>query len=430
VHIVAHILNRLTNRFVKTAKPAKGKTKEYFLDGGGLYLCATLSADGERVARSWVFRFELNGVRGELGLGATHTITLAEARELARDCRKLLLQGINPLEDKKAKARAEESKRGALVTFETAMQQYFDLHRPQWSAIHAKQWKRSLELHALPLIGKLPCAEVTTPHIRSIVDPLWVKRTETASRTLQRLEVVLAFAKTRGYRAGENPATGLLTSLPKKSKITKVESFESVPYQQIGDAFAKLAAKNNSLVAKALMFQILCASRPGEVVGTRPGEVGATWREVDLEAKVWTIPGEKMKNREEHVVPLSDAAITLLKSVPRKGERVFNIEGAASHKMRYLLQTLPGLKDKTPHGFRSSFRTWAEEQTRYRKNAVEASLAHSIAENATESAYNRAKFLEERRQIMRAWATYCGTPSSVPAASGDVVVPIRGKKKA
>jgi integrase len=417
---MAHI-NRLTAKFVENAKPKKkGRTKERFLDGGGLYLNVTVSPDGKRFNRSWVFKFELCGRRAEVGMGPTHTVTLVEAREQAREYRKMLIQGIDPLAAKKAQARAEELRLGSQFTFKQDAEAYIELHRPEWrSAVHAKQWESSLQKYVYPRLGSTPTSEITTPMIRDIIDPIWNAKTETASRILQRIETVLAYSKSKGHRTGDNPASDIRAALPKKSKVYKKQSFESVPYEQVGDVMAMLATMN-SLQAKALRFVVLTAARAGEVTG-------ATWSEIDLKGKLWTIPPERMKADRVHDIPLSESAIGILQSLPRNGERVFQSDGRFSRLMRYALQTLPGLKDATVHGFRSSFSTWANKRTNFPRKVIESALAHKVAENGTEAAYNKAKHLEERRKLLRAWAAFCALPS---APTTGEVVPLRAAKKA
>lgn len=407
------VLNKLSDRFVRSAK-----TPGYFGDGGGLWL--QVSPAG---TKSWVFRFTLNGKSREMGLGAEHTVSLALARERAREQRLLVLDGIDPIEARNATKRTEVAVAARSVTFKAEAEAYIEAHRHGWkNAKHADQWTNTLETYAYPHIGKLLVSEIDTALVMKCLQPIWATKTETASRVRGRIESVLDYATALKHRSGDNPARwrGHLDNLlPKPSKVSKREHHAALPYAEIG-AFMKALREHETIAARALQFTILTAVRTNECLG-------AHWSEIDLAAAVWVIPGDRMKAGKPHRVPLSKAAVTVLKSV--KGldaELVF--PGAKKGKALSNMTMLQVLKERmghaelTVHGFRSTFRDWAAEQSTFPNEVVEMALAHTI-EDPTEAAYRRGDLFEKRTKLMQAWADYCGRAQS--AAS---VTPIRAKK--
>jgi integrase len=371
------------------------KRKGLHADGGGLYLRVSESG-----SKAWIFRYGKNGKYHDLGLGATHTISLPRARELARGCRERVWSGIDPITHRRASLAEQKASDAKAITFKECADAYIASHEAGWrNALHRQQWTNTLAQHVHPVLGDLSVSAIDTALVMKALEPLWKTRTETASRVRGRIERVLDFAKVRGFRDGENPARwrGHLDHLlPSKSKVKRIEHHAALPY---GEIAALVAALGDDTAARALRFLILTASRTGEVIG-------ATWGEIDLAAKLWTIPGHRMKGGREHRVPLSPAAMALLGSSSRNGERLFPIGPRA---MARSLAKLRG--DITVHGFRSSFRDWAAEQTSFPNHVVERALAHAIP-NAVEAAYRRGDLFEKRRKLMEAWAQFWGKPAT------------------
>jgi integrase len=373
-------------------------------DGNGLYLQVH---DGG--SKSWVLRYKINGRPRHLGLGPLHTVSLADARLRAIDARRLLLDGHDPIATRAAARVAARLADASTKTFDQCAEAYIEAHRAGWkNAKHASQWPTTIKTYASPVFGHLPVAAVDTGLVMRALSPIWTTKTETALRLRGRIESVLDWARVRGYRTGENPARwkGHLDQLlPAAGKVAKVEHLASLPYAEIGTFMADLRAQDG-ISARALTFLILCAVRTSEVRF-------ATWSEIDIDAKTWTIPGERMKGGRAHRVPLSDDALALLKDMqairssdhvfpgPRAGKPMFTDAMLATART-----ILPNV-DLTAHGFRSTFRMWAAEQTNFPSEVVEAALAHSVSDK-TIAAYQRSDFIDRRRQLMQAWAAFCG----------------------
>src|SRR5258708_2361695 len=361
------IVGRLKSRQVLHAKPPKGKPSVLLPDGGNLYLQAT-RGDEDHVRRSWVFKFQLVGQRREMGLGPLHTVSLAKARAKARQLRELLLDGVDPLQEKQKARQALVAARAKTITFEEVARAYFDLHQAGWrSAAHRHQWLSSLERYAFPLIGKLAPADIDQPLVFKAVEPIWKAKTVTAGRVLNRIEVVLDYAATRGYRGNENPARHVAKALPKRATISKVENFSALPYADMPAFMAELRSRT-SIAARALEMLILCASRTNELIGAR-------WQEIDLDKRLWSIPADRMKEERPHTVPLSGRVLEILRSLPQDGERIFLID---PRSMARLIHALRPQAAATVHGFRSSFRDWAHERTNFPDHVVELALAHAV----------------------------------------------------
>jgi integrase len=405
---MARIVGRLKARQVDNIKPKVGEPSIVLGDGGNLYLQATVGTEGN-IRRSWLFKYQLDHHRREMGLGPTHTLSLAEARAKARSLRQLLLDGIDPLSVKReqqAKRRLETVK---ATTFAQCVQAYLQTHDASWSVRHSEAWRMTLTKYCKP-IADLPVNAIDTDLVLRVLTPHWKERTETAKRLRGRIERVLAWAKGRGLRDGENPArwAGHLDEmLPKPSKVAPVVHHPAMPYQDVPQFLLELRDRN-FLSAQALEFCILTAARSGEVIG-------ATWSEFELEAKVWTIPATRMKAGREHRISLAGRAIELLQARPRKGNGPFALSGMAMLEM--LRGMRPGL---TVHGFRSTFRTWASEQTNFPREVAEAALAHTIPD-AVERAYRRGDLFDKRRKLMDAWSAYC----SRPAPTGATITQLR-----
>jgi len=395
-------------------------------DGAGLWLNV-----GPTGGKSWLLRYTLDGRAREMGLGPLDTVGLAEARERCRAARLLLLDGIDPLDQRRAERDRRRAEAAKVITFRKAAEGYIKAHRAAWrNEKHAWQWGATLEAHVYPVVGDLPVSAIETGHITRILEPIWVTKAETAARVRGRVETVLDYAKVHGWRAGENPARWrghLENVLPARGKVSKVEHHAALPWAQIGAFMADLG-REEGVAALALRFTILTAARTGEVIG-------ATWGEMDSRVGLWTVPAARTKAGREHRVPLSAAALAILADAAKlrgadapdapvfpggKGGRSAN--GLSNVAMLMLLRRM-GRGDLTVHGFRSSFRDWIAEATRHPREIAEAALAH-IVENKVEGAYQRGDLLEKRRKLMNDWARFCGRPA--PAEAG-LVVPIAAR---
>lgn len=401
-----------------TAKLAKQDGMHAVGDPPGLYLL--VNGDG----RSWILRYLLNGRRRDLGLGSYIDLTLAEAREKARAKRKLIAEGIDPIEDKKAKRAAAMAADVAAMTFRQCVTGYVNKHGDGWkNPKHRQQWENTLETYAGPVIGDLNVNEIDLPHILKVLEPIWKEKTETASRLRGRIESVLAWATVRKYRHGLNPARwkGHLDQLlAKPSKVAKVEHHAALPFAEIG-AFMVELRKQGGMGARALEFAILTATRSGEVRG-------ATWAEIDMDGGVWTIPAGRMKAEKEHRVPLSAAVLSLLKALPTITGTDLVFPGAKEGKPLSDMTLTAALRrmnrgDLTAHGFRSTFRDWAGEISGYAREVIEHALAHQLKDKA-EASYARGTLFEKRRRLMQAWAEFCDMN-----ATGEVI-PLRSKTAA
>lgn len=402
---------RLTAR-LKPLEVSRKKKPGMYPDGGGLYLQVT----GEKV-KSWIYRFMLNRRARYMGLGPFPTVTLAEARAKASECRKLRVAGIDPIEESRqarAKVRLEAAK---AITFNDAAEAYVEAHEAGWrNAKHAAQWRATLATYAFPVFGALPVQNVDVGLVMKTLEPIWTAKTETASRVRGRIESVLDWAAARGYRIGENPARWrghLENLLPKRASVQKVEHHAALPYGEIG-AFMEALRRQEGVAARALEFLILTATRTSETIG-------ATWTEIDFDGKVWTIPGERIKAGKQHRVPLSDRAVAILKDMRRRRETddenapVFpgGKQGRPLSNMAVLaLLKRMGRPDLTAHGFRSTFRDWTAERTSYPREVAEMALAHAVSDKV-EAAYRRGDLFDKRRRLMDEWARFCAAAEPV-----------------
>ncbi|HEY5804838.1 MAG TPA: integrase arm-type DNA-binding domain-containing protein [Lysobacter sp.] len=382
---MARPINRLSARAVAT-RTAPG----YIADGGGLYL--QISETG---SKAWVFRYERQGRRREMGLGSAAIVTLQEARAAALEQRRVLISGKDPVTERKI-ARSLESPR----TWGECADAYIESHKAGWkNAEQAAQWEHSLT-HYGPS-RSMPVAHVATATVMDCLLPIWTTKTETATRVRGRIERVIDWARVSGYRDGENPARwrGHLDKLlPRPSKLKRKRHFPAMPYGELPAFMAKLRERSE-LSAQALTFTILTAARTNEITG-------ATWHE--FSGDLWTIPGARMKAGVEHVVPLVPEAIEILER-RRKGAQPFKL---SENGMLYFLQKSMGITGATVHGFRSSFRDWASETTQFQSEVIEMALAHTI-QDKTEAAYRRGNLLAKRRELMQAWAAYLIPPAPI-----------------
>lgn len=382
-------------KVARISKPGK------YADGKGLYLQVT-----KALVKSWLFRYELHKVEHAMGLGPLHTVGLADARELARKARLLLNEGIDPMQHKAAtieKAKANQAKN---KIFNECMAEYIKSHKESWSnEKHQKQWEATLLEYACPHFGKMNVRLVNTELVLRVLEPIWKTKTETATRVRERLERVLSWASTMGYREGENPARWhghLQELLPAPSKIKTVKHHPSLPYMEVG-AFYRLLQVEKGIAARALQFAILTACRTGEAIF-------AKWEEFDLSRGVWEIPKERMKAKKAHRVPLVKETLAILERVQGLDPVwVFpgRKEGSPMSNMA-MANVLERMQrgDITVHGFRSTFRVWAAEQTVYPKEMAELALAHAVG-SAVEEAYQRSDLFERRRALMKDWADWC-----------------------
>lgn len=390
----------------------RARSSGMYPDGGGLYLLI-----GKTGAKSWIYRFMLAGKAREMGLGPFPQTSLSEARGSAMQCRKLRREGIDPIEWRKAtKARAKLDAAKS-ITFKQCAEAYFQAHKAGWrNPKHAGQWKNTLETYAESVFGSLPVQSVDIGLVMKVLEPMWNAKTETASRVRGRIEAVLDWATVRGYRQGDNPARWrghLENLLPKRSKVQKVKHHPALPYQEVGTFIAFLRTQEGT-VARALEFAILTAARTSEVTG-------ATRAELNPNATVWIIPENRIKGEKEHRVPLSAPASTIVKAVLTVSQSEFIFPGSKARKplsnnsMLALLARM-SYGHITVHGFRSTFRDWAAEQTNFPREVAEMALAH-VVEDRVEGAYRRGDLFEKRRRLMDAWAKYCSTV----AGRGEVV---------
>lgn len=396
---------RGVNALLKNGRPSQHAV------GGGLYL----KVNGENRG-SWFFRYKIEGKTRRMGLGSTDAVPLAQARQIASEQRALVAQGSGPLEHRKM---LEEASKAKDITFDMVAADYIEAQRSSWTnAKHAQQWTNTLSTYVSPVIGHLLPAEITTDHILEILKPIWNTKKETASRIRNRIELVLNAAKARNLRDGENVAAwrGHLELLLANHKKSERRNHPALPWLQVSRFWSSIADENDTSTT-ALKLTILTALRTSEILN-------AHWSEFDLESGIWTVPAERMKARREHRVPLSTVALDLLATIPQVSSGLL-FEGRTAGKpvsnMAMLMKIRRmdeakyrndaiGWRDAngeriTPHGFRSTFRDWAAENTLFDNIVVEQVLAHTIG-NAVEAAYRRGDLLERRRELMEAWAVF------------------------
>lgn len=381
-------------------------------DGGGLWLVA------QGAAKSWFFRFTspISNTRREMGLGSVHDLSLAEVRRKATEARHLVAAGLDPI-DERRKLKAQRKKESGL-TFSDIAKRYVKEMAPGWrNARSSTVWTSSLERHVFPAMGGKLVSEIETEDVLAVLRPIWKTTTETADRVRGRIERILDFARTHGWRDGENPARWrghLANILPKPSAVAKARHLPAVNRKDIGKVMAKLA-QAEGISPKAVRFACLTAARSGEVRQ-------AVWSEIDLVTKIWTIPAHKMKAGKEHRVPLSAGAIAVLQEVlPFRDKRAGDLVFPGGKRGRPLsdvvlskaLHNAAGTKDVTVHGLRSTFRDWAAEETNYPGEVAEMALAHTISDKV-EAAYRRGDLFNKRREMMTAWNDKISLSPSTP----------------
>jgi integrase len=430
---------------LSAAKVKSLKAPGDYLDGRGLYLQVR-----SETSKSWLLKFSMDKRAREMGLGSAFDFTLAEAREQRDELRKLIKRGIDPLEQRKAEKQAKKVEAAKAITFRAAATRLIASKRKGWkNAKHADQWTATLETYAYPVIGELPVQAVDTGLVMKILDPIWSTKTETASRVRGRIESVIEGAKAFGEYVGENPARwkgNLDATLPKPRDVHVVKNHPALPYAQLPAFLLDLRARDG-IAAAAVEFGILTAARPGNVVNARWDEINrtATIEDIEHSVPVWTIAGEHMKmgdeGDEEHKIPLSAAALAVLDRMEkiRSGEFIFfstdrglalsdaatgalidrmNAANIAAGRPKWIdPKSKKAKKDVVPHGFRSTFRTWAGNKTNFQREVIEKALAHQVGDE-TERAYDRGDLFEKRLKLMDAWAAFA---TSDPARSADVL---------
>jgi len=403
------------------------KEPGYYLDGGGLYL--QISKSG---TRSWVFKYTLDGRSREMGLGSLITVSLGDAREMARNARMLLQQHKDPIEARDAGRKARQLEAACRITFDDAAKQYIEAYRAGWkNPKHVEQWTNTLATYCSPIMGSTYLSDIDTAMVLKCLEPIWSTKTETATRIRGRLEKIMNWGGKKGFRSGDNPAewkNHLQWILPAPEDIANVVHHPALPYKQMSPFMAELR-KRNGMAARALEFNILAATRSGDVRG-------AVWGEIDFTEKTWSIPVVRMKRTKAemqqkekfHVVPLTDRGIDILEQrlaeagevkpdtiifPSKKGtplsdatlkaviERMNEVEGGP-----IWIDPDTSNREATPHGMRAGFSTWAASCTSHAREIREKALAHIIGDE-TERAYQRGDLLDKRRLLMDDWARYC-----------------------
>ncbi|HTT99341.1 MAG TPA: integrase arm-type DNA-binding domain-containing protein [Rhizomicrobium sp.] len=385
-----------------------------YCDGGGLYLQVCSSG-----SRSWIFRYQLNKRIRDMGLGSAAVIGLADARDFAGQCRALVARQIDPVDERRKKQVLAAAN---ATSFEECARRCFDQKKVEWrNEKHTKQWITTLEQYAFPVLGSTSVGGVDTPLVLKVLEPIWAAKHETATRVRERIEIVLDWARARNLREGDNPARWrghLETLLSKPALVKKTRHHPALPFTEIGAFMAKLKVQEG-MSARALELLIYTATRTSEVLG-------ATWSEFDLDRGIWTIPAARIKAGREHRIPLSKPALALVRELDEKRVNEFVFPGWSLKvplSNMAMLQLLKRMErgDITVHGFRSTFRDWAAEQTNFSRDVAEMALAHAV-ENKVEAAYRRGDLFEKRSRLMSAWAEYCG---KVPINAA--VIPLSAK---
>jgi integrase len=369
----------------------------------GLYLQV-----GNGQARSWIFRTVVASKRRDIGVGSYPAVSLAAARDKAQQYREMLQLGQDPVDVKKLARRALEAKRALSVRFIDFAKLYLKSHAAGWrNPKHRAQWVSTLESYVYPALGTMTVADIGTPAVLRVLQPIWHTKTETASRVRGRIEAILDAATAQGLREGPNPARWkghLALILPARSKIAPRQHQKAVPVGEVASFYRK-ASELQGVGAVALRFLLLTCTRSSE---TR----AAQWDEIDLKRRIWTIPAERMKANREHRVPLSDAVVDILGTLPSRYGLLFpGVKGKPLSDMTLTAVMRRMGMDAVPHGLRSSFRTWAADFTNHPREVCEQCLAHTTG-SQVELAYQRSDLFEKRRQVMDEWAAFVQSPDS------------------
>jgi integrase len=364
-------------------------------------------------SKSWILRYQVGKKRRDMGLGGYPDVTLAGAREAARAARAKLAQGIDPIADGRERRSALLAAQATSITFSKAADRYIAAHEASWkNPKHAQQWRNTIATYANAKIGGLLIQDVGLAHVLGIIEPIWREKTETASRVRNRIELVLDWATAHGFRSGPNPARwkGHLDKvLPPPAKVAKKAHHRAIHYRD-ASAFIGNLRMQEGVGARALEFAILTAARSGEVRG-------AVWSEFDDSTATWTIPASRMKAGKEHRVPLSAAAVAIVKKQRENSlsDVVFPGQSNGPLSDMTLSAVLRRMKvDAVPHGFRSTFRDWSAECTDYPNEVGEMALAHAVADKV-EAAYRRGDLFDKRRQMMEDWAAFLQGTNECPS---------------
>ena len=389
---------------------AVSRLKEPGLYAVGRVAGLHLKVSSER-ARAWVLRVKVGDKRRDIGLGSFPGVSLADARIKAQAARDKIAGGTDPILERRELASKLRVAQASEITFTDATKKFMDARSHEWKNLkHSAQWRNTLTEYAYPVIGKMFVRHITREHVLQVLEPIWVSKTETASRVRGRIENVLDWARVKGYRSGENPALwrgNLDHLLAKPSAVKPVKHHAALSYRAIYE-FMKSLRAIDATGARCLEFTVLTASRSGESRGAR-------WPEIDLDEGLWRVPAERMKEKKEHRVPLSTAAVELLRALPRIDDPdgkdlVFpSPRGKVMSDMTMLMLVRRLGVDATPHGMRSTFKDWASDVTNHPRELIEVALAH-VPGDASEMSYWRSDVLERRRQLMEDWAKFISRP--------------------
>lgn len=392
------------------------------LSGRGLHAVGGVAGLHLQVAkggsRSWILKATVGGRRRRIGLGGCPDVSLSQARDKARQAREKIAAGVDVIAERKAARQALIAGQAKELTFiEATHRKHAAMTSEFKTAKASKWWRSSLERYAFPHIGNMDVAEIELAHVLKALEPIWHTMPPTAKKVRQRMEAVLTWATVSGYRQGENPARwqgNLKEVLPAPNKIHRTKHHRALPWQDVPDFMAELR-KRSGTATKALEVAILCANRSGEVRGM-------TWTELDLQAGIWTIPAERMKRDKAHVVPLSPAALAIIKAQPRMAgsEYVFAASRGGMVSDMSLSAVCRRMQvDAVPHGFRSSFKDWSRNRTSYAEEVSELCLAH-VNTDATRAAYARDGLLPQRARLLEQWATFCTSPAAQSATVSNI----------
>ncbi len=391
---------------LKAASVQKAMPNGMHADGGGLFLQVTGQG-----AKSWLFRYSFDGRRREMGLGSLLAVDLPAARARAADARRLILDGLDPIDTRRAARRQAAIARRRATTFGSAADAYFAAHGATWKTEKQREfWRRVMDTYAIPVLGARPVHEINTQAILEVLEPIWSTKTDTAVRVRDRVAHVLDWACARGLREGENPARwkGHLDKLlASPTKLRRRSHFAAMPYPAL-PAFMSELGRRRTRSRVALRFLILTGVRSGEARGAR-------WPEIDLDRAIWTIPAERMKSARPHRIPLSSAALEILRAQEdgTNDGLVFPSPDTGAELSAYafgaLLRSMKR-SNVTVHGFRSTFRDWIAEETTHANEVAEMALAHAVS-SSVEAAYRRGDMFQRRRALMDDWAEYCTSQS-------------------
>jgi integrase len=364
-------------------------------------------------AKSWILRTTVGTKRRNIGLGPFPEVSLASARDKASTSKEMIVNGLDPVEEKNAIKRALITSQLSQITFDIAARDYIKMKAKEFrNPRQEQQWTNSLATYASPHIGSMPVSEIELSHIKSVLDPIWETKTDTATRVRSRLENILGWCAIHGYRKNENPArwSGYLDEIyPSFSKVKKRKHHSSLSILEL-HSFMTSLREREGVAPRALEFLILTASRTNEVIGDkRIGKPGITWAEIDLQKRVWTVPAERMKSNKIHTVPLCKRALAIVSDIPegKPTDLLFNGSKGGIPSNNFLSSLLKRMDvEATTHGFRSTFKDWCREYTSYADEVSELSLAH-VNSDATRAAYARSELIDKRRLLMSDWEYFC-----------------------